>query len=142
MWYFRALTGPTAGSRRSRAGRAQPRDADVVIQLDRKRRVREIASIYLLHPLHEPPIDFRIRRDKALGGLRIGCLDVNDGEGAAIRRLLMPDGLARDSGVFPRGRIFIPASALDLVPGLAIKILLPTHDGQDEHDLGHSAFLP
>ena len=108
----------------------RPLDAEVVNQLDRKRRLRDIASMYFLHPLHEPPTDVRIRRDKALVGIRIGCLDVNDGEGAAIWHLLMPDGLARDSGVFQRGRIFIPASARHLVPGLAIKILLPMHDGQ------------
>jgi hypothetical protein len=54
----------------------------------------------------------------------------------------MPDGLARDPGVLQRGRIFIPAMSLQLVPGLAIKILLPTHDGNGIHDLGHSAFLP
>jgi hypothetical protein len=64
-----------------------------VIQLDRKRRLCEIASIYFLQPLHEPPTDVRIRRGEALGGIRIGCLDVNDGEGAAIRRLLMPSGV-------------------------------------------------
>ena len=125
----------------STAGNTQPLDAEVVIQCDRKRRVREIASIDFLHPLHEPPTDVRIRRGKALGGLGIGCLDVNDGESAAIRRLLMPDGLPRDSGLLLRGRKFIPASARQLVPGLAIKILLPTHDGSDIHDLGHSDFL-
>jgi hypothetical protein len=79
-----------------------------VNQLDRKRRQRDITSICFLHPLHEPPTDVRIRRGKALVGIRIGCVDVNDGEGAAIRRLLMPDGYARDSGVSQRGLVLIP----------------------------------
>ena len=48
--------------------------------------------MYFLHPLHEPSTDVRIRRDKALVGISIGSLDVNDGERAAIGRLLMPDG--------------------------------------------------
>jgi hypothetical protein len=40
-----------------------------------------------------------------------------------------------------RGRIAFGVVSL-LVPGLARKILLPTHDGNGIHDLGHSAFLP
>ncbi len=78
--------------------------------------------MYFLHLLHEPPTDVRIGRDKALVGIRIGCLDVNDGEGAATWRLLMPDGLARDPGVFQRGRIFIPA-VLALVTLLFVPFL-------------------
>ena len=54
----------------------------------------------------------------------------------------MPDSYARDSGVFQRGRIFIQASARQLFPRLSMKILLPTHDGNGKHDLGHGAFLP
>jgi hypothetical protein len=54
--------------------------------------------------------------------------------------MLMPDRFTRDSGVFQRRHIFIPASALYLFDYLAINILLPTRDGTGEHDLGHSVF--
>jgi len=54
----------------------------------------------------------------------------------------MPDGLARDPGVFQGGLVFIPTSARHLLPRFPLKILLPTHDGSGEHDLGHSALLP
>ena len=96
--------------------------------------------MYFLHPLHEPPTMSASDETKRWWA-SIGSLDVDDGEGAAVRHLLMPDGLARDSGVFQRGRILIPASARHLVPRLAINLLLPMHDRNGKHDLGYSAFL-
>ncbi len=62
-----------------------------------------------LHLLHEPLT--LIRRDKALESFGIGSLVVDDGEDAAIWHLLMPDGLARDPGVFQSGLVFIPTRA-------------------------------
>ena len=52
----------------------------------------------LLHPLDEPPAKGRVGSVKALDSIRIGRLDVDDRE-RAIRRFLVPDGLARYPGL-------------------------------------------
>jgi len=56
MWWLRALTGPRVG-RGDHGGTNAAVHAEVVVQLDPKRRQREIASIHFLHPLNEPPTD-------------------------------------------------------------------------------------
>jgi hypothetical protein len=133
----RASEGPSGKSQRRRcgygrwlsdkaqAGRAERLDAGVDDQIDRKRRLRGLTPVHFHHPLAKPARDLRTRSDKAPIGIWIGCLDVNDGEYAAIWHPLMPAGLSRDPGILQSGFVFIPACALQLVPSFAIKILLP-----------------
>src|SRR5689334_6138294 len=97
-------------------------DAEVVNQLDRERWLGDVAAVDFLHPLDEPAADLRIGRNEALVGFRIVCLDVDDREAAAVRHLLMPDGLASDPGLLQRGRVLLLASARHLGPGFAVTI--------------------
>src|SRR3954452_14908384 len=110
--------------RTSRARSQLLSDAEVVDQLDGKRWLRDVASVDFLHSLDEPAADLRIGRDEALVSLGVVGLDVDDREAAAIRHLLMPDGLSPDPGVPQRGGVFLLASARHLGPRLAITILL------------------
>src|SRR3954451_20407923 len=98
-----------------------------------------MATLHCLPLRREPPADLRIGRDEALMGLGIGSLDVDDGECAATRHLLMPDGLARDPRFLQRGLVFLPAGPPQFLPRLAISLLPLLRDGNGKHDLGHGA---
>jgi len=92
----------------TKAGHTQSLDAEVVNQLDRKRRLRDITSMYFLHLLHEPPTDVRVRRGKALLGLNLqgaGPRDVRRDQTRSTARIaaLGRNAIARRAGLQPPG---------------------------------------